>query len=310
MSDPYQTLGVAKTASQDEIRKAYRKLAKQYHPDLHPGDKAAESKFKDISGAYDLLSDAKKRERFDKGEIDEQGHERPDQSFYRQYADGNAGAKYAQGDFGGFEDMGDVFADLFGGRGGARGAAGGRREFRMPGADVSYSLRASFLEAANGAKKRITMPDGKSLDLSIPKGVKDRQTLRLKGQGQPGIGGGPPGDAYVEIVIEPHAFFTRKDNDVHLVLPVTLAEAVAGGKVAVPTVSGNVTLTVPKGSNTGTQLRLKGKGILDPASGQTGDQYVRLEVVLPEQSDEALETFVKDWAGKNYDPRRKMGEAA
>jgi DnaJ-class molecular chaperone len=308
MTDPYQTLGVAKTASQADITKAYRKLAKELHPDLHPGDKKAEERFKEVSAAYSLLSDADKRKRFDAGEIDAQGHERPEHQFYRAYADGNQGAKYAQGgDFGGFDDLGDVFADLFSGRGGGRG--GSRGNFQARGADVSYTLRASFLEAANGAKKRITMPDGKALDLNIPAGLKDRQTLRLKGQGQPGFGGGPPGDAYVEIVIEPHAFFTRKDNDVHVTLPVSLAEAVLGAKVETPTVSGNVTLTVPKGSNTGTQLRLKGKGIIDPASGQRGDQYVRLQVMLPEAPDPALEAFVQEWPGRDYDARQKFREA-
>lgn len=304
MKDPYQVLGVGKTATQDEIRKVYRKLAKSLHPDLHPGDKAAEERFKDVSSAYSLLSDEPKRKRFDAGEIDAQGQERPEHSFYRAHADGGAGMKYARGDFAGFENLGDVFSDLFGG-----GGVGGQRRggtFTARGADITYSLRAGFLEAANGAKKRITMPDGKVLDLNIPAGVKDRQTLRLKGQGQPGIGGGPAGDAYVEIVIESHAFFTRKDNDVHMTLPVTVQEALLGGKVEVPTVSGPVTLNIPKGSNTGSTLRLKGKGILDPASGQTGDQYVRLEVHLPDKPDPALEAFAKDWAA-SYNPRRNLG---
>jgi DnaJ-class molecular chaperone len=305
MTDPYQTLGVAKTASQAEITKAYRKLAKELHPDLHPGDQKAEARFKEVSAANSILSDPEKRKRFDAGEIDAQGQERPEHHFYRGYADGNQGAKYAQG--GEFpDDLGDVFADLFGGRG---GRGGSRANFRARGADVSYTLRASFLEAANGAKKRITMPDGKVLDLNIPPGLKDRQTLRLKGQGQPGFGGGPTGDAYVEIVIEPHAYFTRKDNDVHITLPVSLTEAVLGGKVETPTVSGNVTLSVPKGSNTGTQLRLKGKGIIDPATGQHGDQYVRLQVMLPETTDLALEAFVQEWPGQDYDARQKFREA-
>ena len=305
MTDPYQTLGVAKTASQAEITKAYRKLAKELHPDLHPGDKKAEERFKEVSAANSILSDPEKRKRFDAGEVDAQGHERPEHHFYRGYADGNQGAKYAQG--GEFaDDLGDVFADLFGGRG---GRGGSRANFQARGTDVSYTLRASFIEAANGTKKRITMPDGKILDLNIPPGLKDRQTLRLKGQGQPGFGGGPAGDAYVEIVIEPHAYFTRKDNDVHVTLPVSLTEAVQGGKIETPTVSGNVTLSVPKGSNTGTQLRLKGKGIIDPATGQHGDQYVRLQVMLPETTDPALEAFVQEWPGRDYDARQKFREA-
>ena len=307
MTDPYQVLGVSKIASDDEIRNAYRKLAKALHPDLHPGDKAAESKFKNVSAAYGLLSDPAKRKRFDAGEIDDQGHERPEHAFYRAQAERGGGMKYARGDGAEtFEDLGGIFSDLFGG-GPGRGQRGGAgMSFR--GGDVSYTLRASFMDAAVGAKTRIATPDGKTLDIAIPAGLKDRQTLRLKGQGQPGIGGGPPGDAYVEIVIEPHAFFTRKDNDVHLTLPVGLGEAVLGAKVEVPTVTGPVSLTIPKGANTGTTLRLKGKGILDPASGQTGDQYVHLQLVLPEAPDADLEAFVRDWAPKHpYDPRRKMG---
>lgn len=307
MSDPYEILGVNKTASAAEIRTAYRKLAKELHPDLHPGDKKAEDKFKGVSAAYGLLSDKDKRKRFDAGEIDAEGHERPEHAYYRAHAEGGGGAKYAQGaDSQNFEDLGGIFADLFGG--GARGDGRGRSDMSFPGGDVSYTLRASFMDAAVGAKKRITMPDGKTLDIAIPAGLKDRQTLRLRGQGQPGIGKGPPGDAYVEVVIEPHAFFTRKDNDVHVTLPIGLGEALLGGKVEVPTVKGPVSLSIPKGSNTGSTLRLKGKGILDPASGLTGDQYVHLQVVLPESPDAELEAFVRDWAPKHsYDPRRKLG---
>ena len=303
MKDPYEVLGVGKTATKDEIRKAYRKLAKSLHPDLHPGDKASEERFKEVSSAYALLSDEAKRKRFDAGEIDAQGQERPEHSFYRAHADGGSGMKYARGDFTGFEDLGGILSDLFRG-----GGAGGQRRgatFAARRADVTYSLRASFLECANGAKKRIAMPDGKGLDLSIPAGVKDRQSLRMKGQGQPGLGGGPAGDAYIEIIIEPHAFFSRKDNDVLMTLPVTVQEALLGGKVEVPTVSGPVTLNIPKGSNTGSTLRLKGKGILDPASGQTGDQYVRLEIYLPDKSDPEFEAFAKEWT-VSYDPRRNL----
>lgn len=306
MRDPYEALGVAKTASADDIRKAYRKLAKESHPDLHPGDAKAEARFKEISVAYDLLSDPDKRKRFDAGEIDAEGRERPEQAYYKTYADGGDGAKYAR--YGGesYEDMSDIFADLFGGRGGRTGRAGGEG-LKMRGGDISYTLEVSFLEAARGVKRRAAMADGKVLDISIPEGVHDRQTLRLRGKGMPGIGGGPSGDAYIEVHIRPHAFFERKDNNIHMTLPVTLAEAVLGGKVKVPTVAGEVEMTIPKGANTGTTLRLKGRGILDPKSKQHGDQYVRLEVVLPEKPDADLEAFVADWAAKApYDPRRQM----
>jgi DnaJ-class molecular chaperone len=178
----------------------------------------------------------------------------------------------------------------------------------MPGADVSYTLRVGFLDAANGARQRITLPDGRAIDVNIPEGTHDRQTLRLKGQGQPGMGGGEAGDAYIEIHVEPHAFFTRKDNDVHVEVPVTVDEAVLGAKIEVPTVSGTVNLTVPAGSNTGTTLRLKGRGILDSRTKARGDQYVKLKVVLPDSPDDELRSFVEQWAKTHkYDVRRKAG---
>lgn len=306
MRDPYDILGVNKDASADDIRKAYRKQAKECHPDLHPGDAKAEARFKDISTAYDLLSDPEKRKRFDNGEIDAEGHERPEQQYYRTYADGGDGAKYARYGAGDFEDMSDIFADLFGGRAG-HGPGRGGEGLKMRGGDISYTLDVSFVDAAKGTKRRATMADGKTLDISIPEGVRDRQTLRLKGKGMPGIGGGPPGDAYIEVHIQPHAFFTRKDSNIHMTLPVSLTEAVLGGKVKVPTVGGTVEMTVPKNSNTGDTLRLKGRGVLDSKSKQKGDQYVRLEVVLPDEPDAELEAFLKDWqAGRDHDPRKGM----
>lgn len=310
MKDPYEVLGVPRDADEDRIKKAYRELAKKHHPDLHPGDKSALAKFQEVQGAYDLLSDKEKRRRFDAGEIDATGAERPPRSFYRAYADGSEGAKYH-----GFGESADIdLDDLFGMFGGAARAGGRRRgggqPFQMPGADVSYTLRVSFLDAANGARQRITLPDGRSIDVAIPEGTHDRQTLRLKGQGQPGIGGGEPGDAYIEIHVEPHAFFTRKDNDVHVEVPVTLDEAILGAKTEVPTVSGLVNLTVPKGSNTGTTLRLKGRGILDARTKARGDQYVKLKVVLPDQIDDELRSFIETWSKTHkYDVRRKAGMA-
>jgi DnaJ-class molecular chaperone len=303
-ADPYSVLGVAKGASEAQIRSAYRKLAKQFHPDLNPGNKQAEARFKEISAAHNLLSDKEKREKFDRGEIDAEGQPVAERSWYRPHAEGADGARYASN--GGFDDFGDVFSDLFGERGaGGDGGRSRRAQRQFPGEDISYSLPVEFLEAARGAKKRVTMPDGKVLDIAIPEGIADRQTLRLKGKGNPGYNGGPPGDAYVEIHIQPHAFFERKDADVHLELPITLGEAVLGGKIEVPTVHGPVAMTVPRGANTGTTLRLKGRGI--KAGGTVGDQYVKLKIVLPEKPDPELESFVRDWAVKHpYDPRAAM----
>lgn len=298
MKDPYEVLGVKRDANPDEIKKAYRQLAKKLHPDLNPGNAEAASKFKDVSAAYDLLADPEKRARFDRGEIDASGAEQPERRYYRAYAEGPEGAKYSGSPH---FDPEDLFADLFG------GARGGRR-FRARGADVSYVLPVDFLEAAVGAKKRVTMPDGRVLDVAIPAGTEDRQTLRLKGQGQPGFGGGPAGDAYIEVHIQPHAFFTRKDMDVHVEVPVSLSEAVLGGKITVPTVDGDVTLTVPRGSNTGSTLRLKGRGIKDRKSGVRGDQYVKLRIVLDDPADPDLVRFVESWEkGRNADVRARAG---
>ena len=303
MTDPYQTLGVAKTASSDEIKKAYRKLAKQHHPDLNPGNAQAAARFKDISAAYDLLSDADKRARFDRGEIDASGQERADASFYRAYAGGPQGARYRDG--AGF-DPSDIFADLFaraGQSGGFRGAGGGDfHEFRMRGNDVSYALAVDFVDAARGVERRLSFPGGRALDVNVPAGAETGTTLRLKGQGQPGIGGGPPGDALIEITVEPHPLFRREGNDILVELPITLAEAVSGGKINVPTISGPVSMTVPAGSNTGTRLRLKGKGIA-PKGGTAGDQYVLLKVMLPKEPDQALRDFIAGWSGRDYDVR-------
>jgi DnaJ-class molecular chaperone len=293
-ADPYKILGVKKDASQDEIQKAYRRLAKKLHPDLNPGNKQAEERFKEISAAYDLLSDLDKRARFDRGEIDASGMERPQQRYYRDFAEGGAYASDAGfADFGG---MDDILSQIF--------TRERRADMRMRGADVRYRLELDFLDAINGGKRQITLPDGSVLDVNIPPGTHDGQILRLRGKGRPGMGGGPPGDALVEIEVRPHRLFTRKGDDIHLDLPISLREAVLGGKVKVPTPSGSVTVTVPKWANTGTVLRLKGKGV-PRIDGSKGDEFITLNVMLPEKPDPELEKFVAQWHGA-YTPRQAM----
>jgi DnaJ-class molecular chaperone len=296
--DPYVVLGVKKGASDEEIRKAYRKLAKQHHPDLNPGKTEAEAKFKSVNAAYDLLSDPEKRKRFDAGEIDAAGNERPERAYYRQWAEGAGGDKYQDKHFEfGAGDIDEILSGLFNRGRSGRGAGAG---VRMRGGDRRYTLTVDFLDAINGAKKRLALGPGKHLDVTIPAGIEDAQVLRLKGQGDPGVGGGAAGDALVEVKVAPHPHFKRDGDDLRLEWPVSLAEAVLGGKVEVPTSTGKVALSVPKGSNTGTTLRLKGKGV-----GGKGDQYVTLKVVLPESPDPELESFVREWSAKHpYTPRR------
>ena len=313
MKDLYAVLGVSKQASQDEIKSAYRRLAKSYHPDLNPGNKEAEQKFKEISQAYDILADTEKRKRYDRGEIDASGQEQAPRGggFYRSYSSGG-GEKYRGFDFGDEFTAEDIFADLFG-RGGFRGAgsagarsagAGGPKR----GADVNYSIRVGFEEAAAGASKRVRLADGKTVDVNIPPGCEDGQALRLKNQGKPGAAGAPPGDAYVRIKVEPHPHFTRDGKDIHLDLPISLSEAVEGATVNVPTVHGNVTMKIPPGSNSGRTLRLRGRGIQPKGESQSGDQYVHLKVMLPDEPDEELKSFVKKWGKKQtYNPREKAG---
>lgn len=300
MPTPYEIIGVAPSASADDIKKAYRKLAKKLHPDLNPGNKKVEQQFKELSAAYDLLSDPAKRARYDRGEIDASGAERPDRPFYRRYAEGRAGAKYQ--DFGADEDsfVDDLFANLF-----RQQQRRSERSMHLRGADVTYVAEVDFVEAAVGAKKRLMLTDGKTLDVTIPPGTEDGQTLRLKGQGLPGTGGGTAGDAYIEVKVAPHPIFTRTGSDVHIELSVTLPEAVLGATVTAPTIDGPVSLKVPPDSNTGSQLRLKGKGIVDRASGKRGDQYVRLKVVLPDRADPELKTFLETWSAQHpYSVRR------
>jgi DnaJ-class molecular chaperone len=299
MKDPYDTLGVKRDALPDDIRKAYRRLAKKLHPDLNPGNKDSEERFKEASLANELLSDPEKRKRFDAGEIDASGTEKPRERYYKDYAaEAPSGSSYnSNSGFADFGDSDDLFAELF------RQQA--RQSRRAPGADLRYRLSVDFLDAVNGASKRITLPDGGALDVSIPAGIQEGQTLRLRGKGAASAGEGPAGDALVEISILPHRFFTRVGDDIHLELPITLTEAVLGARIKTPTPSGSVMLAIPKGSNTGAVLRLKGKGVA--RRGGHGDELVTLKVTLPQQPNPELEAFLSTWVpGANYDPRREM----
>lgn len=303
MKDPYETLGVKRTATDAEIKEAFKKLARKFHPDLHPDDKKAEAKFKDLSGAHDLLKDSEKRRRFDAGEIDAAGAERPQERFYRDFADGSAYAGHAAQDgFANNEELQEFMTRAFGGGGGRS-----QGSYRARGQDVSYTLPIGFLDAVNGATRAITLPEGKTLQVKVPEGADDRQMLRLKGQGMPGFGGGPAGDAYVELHVEPHAFFHRKDDNIHVEVPVTLKEAVLGARIEVPTVGGPVTVTVPKGSNTGTTMRLRDRGIRNRKTGQRGHQLITLKTILPEVDEPELVAFLEAWQPKTQqNPRKEM----
>jgi len=297
-ADPYQTLGVSKDATADDIRKAYRKLAKKNHPDLNPGNKAAEERFKSIAGANDLLSDPDKRARFDRGEIDGAGEPKPEPPRYQNYGDSRAGRRYAQS-FGDDESMGDIFSEFF-----TRGTGGA--EMRMRGRDVSYTLSVTFLDAISGASQRLALPDGRSLDVRIPPGIENGQVMRLKGQGGAGLNGGPAGDALIEIAVQPHPYFRREGNDIHIEVPVTLKEAVLGARITVPTPTGSVAMTIPKRSDTGARLRLRGRGVPGHAGRPVGDEYVTLKVTRA-GADDALEAFLSQWSPASpVEPRQGM----
>ena len=308
MADPYKTLGVARDAGEADIKKAYRKLAKELHPDRNKDNPKAAERFSQVTNAYDLLSDKDKRARFDRGEIDGDGNPAAPFGFgggQRPGAGGPAGGFRSQGfDFGGGgggenPEMGGIFDELFGGgRGGgfAGGFGGGGRRAAAKGANTAYRLQVPFTDAATLSPQRVTLGDGKSIDIKLPAGLEDGTQMRLGGKGEPGPGGA--GDATVTIEVQPHRFFTRDGDDVRLDLPISLAEAVLGGQVRVPTVERPVMLTVPRGASSGRVLRLKGKGFHKKAGDARGDQLVTLMVQLP-ADDAALAGFVEGWAGRD-----------
>jgi len=301
--DPYAALGLKKTATDAEIKKAYRKIARDSHPDLNPGDSKAEAKFKAASVAYDLLKDPELRRRFDVGEIDATGAEQqPERKFYREYAEQPGHGYQSSHGYEDFGDMSDMFADILRQRGAQGRQAGG---FDARGADVRYMLEVEFMDAVKGGKKRITLPSGDNLEVKIPEGTADGQAIRLRGKGGEGYGKGARGDAYVTINVRGHKIFTRDGNDILVTLPITIDEAVLGGKVATPTIHGSVNLTIPKGANSGQTLRLRGKGV--KRGRKTGDQKVELQIKMPPNVDTDLDKFMQDWRKDHaYNPRRGM----
>jgi DnaJ-class molecular chaperone len=307
--DPYLELGVSRTASAAEIRKAFHKLAKQHHPDANKGDKKSEERFKQVSAAFDVIGDAEKRKKFDAGEIDADGRETMRGGF-----GGGGGSPFGggfnrgrAGGMGGGDgpdiDLNDLFGDILGRNRGAGAGAGFGGGFSPKGADVRARLDIDLEESIKGGKKRVAFSDGRTIDVTIPAGAQEGQTLRLKGQGSPGRGG--QGDALIELAIKPHPIYRRENDTLVMDLPISVPDAVLGGKIEAPTPDGPVTLSIPKGSNSGARLRLKGRGLSD-AKGVRGDLFARLMVILPDAPDAELEKFAETWRKERpYTPKRR-----
>ena len=296
MADPYSTLGIARGAGEADIKKAYRKLAKELHPDKHPDNPKATERFSKVTAAYDLLSDKDKRARFDRGEIDGDGNPAAPFGF-----GGGSGRGQAGGFQSGGGDFGDIFEGLFGGRGGARGGSPFGRSPPAKGANAAYRLAVGFEDAAASRPQRITLADGKTIDVKLPNGVETGTQMRLSGKGEPGAGGA--GDAIITIEIGSHPFYRRDGDAVRLDLPVALSEAILGGPVKVPTVDGAVMLNVPAGSSSGKVLRLRARGFTGK-SGTRGDQLVTLMIEVPDD-DAALKAWAETASPGN--PRAKLG---
>lgn len=319
MKDPYSVLGVPKTASAAEIKKAYRALAKKLHPDANRDNPKAAERFKEVTAAYDFLDDAERRRQYDAGEIDADG--RPKAPFGYDFAGAGGPRPGAGGGGQGFEFHGspeDLFQDLFGfSRGGfedlgeaRRADAGAKRGFRPQrrGQDINYSLSVDFLDAARGGEKTITLQGGKTLKVKIPAGLKSGQQIRLAGQGHPGLLGGPAGDALITVTVRDHPYFKRDGDNVLLDLPISLPEAVLGAKIKVPTIDGSVMMSIAKGTSAGQTLRLAGKGMPKGKSGARGDQLINVQIVLPDDKDGALAKSIGQWAKTHdYRVRGKFG---
>ena len=307
-TDPYAILGLARTATAEEIKKAYRKLVRGSHPDLFPDDLGAEARFKAISAAYELLKDPETRARYDAGEIDGLGAERPQRQYYRDFADASDNVYQQRRGFGADVDPAEIFAEILRNRARAAGGDGfGAGGFPDAGPDARYRLEVPFLDAVRGAETKITLPDGQSLAVKIPRGTEDGQTLRLRGKGAPGYGGGPAGDALITIIVRPHPVFRREGDDILLTLPITVDEAILGGKVTVPTIEGPVALAIPAGTSSGRILRMRGRGVARAGRKNKGDQRVELRIVVPPDTDDALRDFLTDWRKAHpFDPRADL----
>ncbi|MBM3503364.1 MAG: J domain-containing protein [Alphaproteobacteria bacterium] len=296
MRDPYDVLGVARGATDAEIKKTYRRLAKSLHPDMHPGDRKAADRFKEVTAAYDLLGDPEKRQRFDAGEIDAAGNERP--KFHQA---GGPGRQQGPFGFGFGNNPEEIFAQFFGGR--RRGTARMAEDDEAPVARMSLCI--PFLDAVRGTTRKMVLPGGREREVRLPAGISDGQTLRVRGEPDAPI----RGDIRLEIRVDPHAFFRRDGDDIHIDLPITLREAILGAKVAVPTVEGAVMMNVPRGTNSGATLRLRGKGVQRQRQRIRGDQLVHLVVTMPDVVDDELRRLIEGWEAKHpYDPRRKLGD--
>lgn len=298
--DPYKALGLDKSAPQGEIKKAYRRIAKTDHPDLNP-DPAAHERFKAATLAYDLLKNRKQRIRFDRGEIDASGQEHPQRHYYRDYAE--AGDSPYRSGAEDFDNLSEVFSDLFG-RGAERRRDARAHSFDMRGQDRRFTMEIDFMTAAQGGATRITMPDGANLEVIVPEGARDGQIIRLRGKGGPGYGEGGPGDALISLIVPEDPEWRRNGDDVETTLPITLDEAILGGKVEALTIDGPVMLTIPRGASSGQKLRLKGRGLKGEGD-HYGDQHVVLKVVMPPRIDNDLARFIEEWRQENaYDPGR------